>query len=348
MILRVNRTFCVWIGRSAEELVERQRFQDLLTMGGRIFHQTHWAPLLRMQGSVSEVKLEVVHTDGSKLPMVINAVRREIEGKTRHELAAFVARDRDRYEQELVKSRKKLEELVLETQRLHADAKDRALFAEQMVGIVSHDLRNPLSAVAMGTAILEQGASEPQLRVVHKIKRATARATQLIGDLLDFTAARLGAGIAITPGPFDLHSSVAETLDELRMAHPNHELVHVREGDGACVADDQRVAQVVANLVSNAAVYGEQGRAITVSTRGGEQPTIDVHNWGAPIPSEKVAALFEPMKRGSQETAKAGSIGLGLYIVREIARAHGGTAQVVSTEGGGTIFTVKLSALKRP
>ena len=119
-------------------------------MGGRIFHQTHWAPLLRIQGSVSEVKLEIVHRDGSKLPMVVNAVRRDVEGTMRHDLAAFMARDRDRYERELIKSRKELENLVAETQELHAEAKDRALFAEQMVGIVSHDLRNPLSVIGVG------------------------------------------------------------------------------------------------------------------------------------------------------------------------------------------------------
>src|SRR5688572_29952874 len=124
-IIRVNRRFCEWVGRSASELVG-VRFQDLLTMGGRIFHQTHWAPLLRMQQSISEVKLDVVHRDGTSVPMVLNAFRHEEEGGVMvHELAAFVARDRDKYERELVLSRKRLEEL-------HEEAKDRALFAEQM------------------------------------------------------------------------------------------------------------------------------------------------------------------------------------------------------------------------
>lgn len=346
-LLRVNRTFCLWIGRSAEELVERMRFQDLLTIGGRIFHQTHWAPLLRMQGSVSEVKLEIVHSDGSKLPMVVNALRREIDGKTWHELAAFVARDRDRYEQELIKARRRSEELVAETQQLHRDAKDRALFAEQMMGIVSHDLRNPLSAVSMGAGILEQSATEPQLRIVHRIKRATDRAVLLINELLDFTAARLGPGIAITPQPFDLHVFVADMLEELRLAYPDRALAQVREGEGACVVDDQRVAQVVGNLVSNAIVHGARDREITITTRGGEQPRIVVQNWGHQIPADKLPTLFEPMTRGSFGGGKARSVGLGLYIVREIARAHGGEALVDSTADGNTTFTVQLAPARR-
>src|SRR3954467_3941104 len=131
---RANRTFCQWSGFSSEELVGRRRFQDLLTMGGRIFHQTHWAPLLRMQGSISEVKLELNQRDGTPIPIVVNAIRREQGGQMVHDIAAFVARDRDAYERELVASRRRLEELVAEANRLHAEARDRALFAEQMVG----------------------------------------------------------------------------------------------------------------------------------------------------------------------------------------------------------------------
>ena len=147
LVLRVNRTFCNWVGYAAGELVGRRKVQDLLTVGGRIFHQTHWAPLLQMQGSISEVKLAVVHRDGQSIPMLMNAIRRERDGSPVHEIATFVVRDRDKYERELLQSRKQLEVLVAEASRLHADAKDRALFAEQMVGIVSHDLRNPLSSI---------------------------------------------------------------------------------------------------------------------------------------------------------------------------------------------------------
>lgn len=135
---RVNLLFCKWAGYSAAELVGQRRFQDLLTVGGRIFHQTHWAPLLQMQGSISEVKLELSGRDGTVTPIVVNALVRVDHGVTVHEIAAYVARDRDRYERELVLSRKRLEGLVAQATRLQADAKDRAEFAEQMMGIVSH------------------------------------------------------------------------------------------------------------------------------------------------------------------------------------------------------------------
>ncbi len=339
-IRRANRTFCAWVGRAPEDVVGR-RLQDFLTMGGRIFHQTHWAPLLRMQGSISEVKLDVVHSDGTTLPMVLNALRHDESGVIVHELAAFVARDRDKYERELVLSRKRLEELVKEANELHADAKDRALFAEQMIGIVSHDLRNPLGAILMGSVLLAQDSPTPtQGRLLSKIKRAADRATRLIEDLLDFTAARLGNGLKVSPEPIDLHAVVEDAIGELALAHPSRTLEHVRVGDGECYGDPNRLAQMIGNLVSNAAAHGRPGTPITVrSTIEVTSFSIAVHNEGDPIPADIQESLFSPMTRGAKAISTGRSVGLGLFIVREIARAHHGNAFVESTAVGGTTFT---------
>jgi sigma-B regulation protein RsbU (phosphoserine phosphatase) len=345
--LRVNRAFCNWTGHAADALVGRRRFQDLLTMGGRIFHQTHWAPLLHMQGSISEVKLEVVHADGTAIPMVFNGICRKQAGVVIHELAAFIARDRDKYERELIQSRKRLEALVAESARLQAEAKDRALFAEQMIGIVSHDLRNPMSSIQMGTHLLTQ--SEPshnQQRILTRIERSVGRANRLIADLLDFTQARLGKGLTIAPEAIDLHDTTAETVDELSTVYPARKLNHVRLGDGLCVADANRLAQLVGNLVSNAMVYGSPEKAVTVtSTVDLSSFSIAVHNEGAPIALDAQARLFQPMARGTNATNAGRSVGLGLFIVSEIAKAHGGKALVRSTPEQGTTFSVVMPRL---
>jgi phosphoserine phosphatase RsbU/P len=342
--LRVNRTFCSWLGLGPDALVARRRFQDLLTMGGRIFHQTHWAPLLQMQGSISEVKLEVVAADGTIIPMMFNAIRRQRDGVTVHDLAGFVARDRDKYERELIQSRKKLEDLVAETARLHADAKDRALFAEQMIGIVSHDLRNPMSSIQMGAQLLAQSDPSPnQQRVLTRIQRSTTRANRLIADLLDFTQARLGNGLAISVEDVDLHSAMAETVDELTSVYPARSLQHHQIGEGVCRADASRLEQLVGNLVSNAMVYGTTDKPVIVtSTVNPGSFTIAVHNEGTPIPLSVQAVLFQPMARGSNAPSAGRSVGLGLFIVSEIAKAHGGTALVTSTLEQGTTFTVVI------
>jgi sigma-B regulation protein RsbU (phosphoserine phosphatase) len=338
--LRVNRTFCGWVGYAPPELVGRRKFQDLLTVGGRIFHQTHWAPLLTMQGSISEVKLELVQRGGESLPMVINAIVHHERGAKVHELSAYVARDRDKYERELVHSRKRLQELVAETSQLHDEAEDRALFAEQMVGIVSHDLRNPIATIQTGAALLARGAAAPAHdRLVGRIARASERAGRLISDLLDFTQARLGTGISVALAPIDLHALVAEAVEELALAHPGRSLRHVRMGAGECHADAGRLEQLIGNLVSNAMAYGTAEAPVTVTTIIDETTfSIAVHNLGAPIPADALGGLFRPMTRGTLSGRSKRSVGLGLFIVSEITRAHGGTTDVESSAEAGTTF----------
>jgi phosphoserine phosphatase RsbU/P len=342
-LVRVNRTFCNWVGYSADELLHKLKFQDLLSVGGRIFHQTHWAPLLAMQGSISEVKLDLLQRDGSPVPIVINAIVRHERVKL-HELAAYVARDRDKYERELVQSRKRLEELVAETRRLHDEAKDRALFAEQMIGIVSHDLRNPLSTIQTAAAMLSRGVPPPgQDRMVARIARASQRADRLIADLLDFTQARLGSGLGVRPEKIDLHAVIAEAVEELALAHPDRNLVHLHRGAGECIADASRLEQLVGNLVSNAVSYGRSDAPVTVSsTIEAHGFSIAVHNLGAPIPAEALPNLFEPMTRGAQGLGAKRSVGLGLFIVNQVAKAHGGKTEVHSSADAGTTFSASF------
>jgi len=344
VFLYVNRTFCDWVGYGGDELCGRRKMQELLTMGGRIFHQTHWHPLLQMQGSVSEVKLEIVHRDGHTIPMVMNAIRRDGGGGPVHDIAVYVARDRDTYERELLLSRKKLEELVAEATRLQLELQDRVLFAEQMVGIVSHDLRNPLSTIQMGAALLSRGeATSNQLRVLGRVSRAAQRANRLITDLLDFTQARMGRGISILPQPMDLRATISDVVEELVMAYPGRRLVHRHEGASHCVGDSDRLSQLVGNLVSNAMAYGQTDGVVTVHSSVGQSTfTLAVHNMGTAIPAQIQPMLFRPMVRGAGDAHSGSGVGLGLFIVAEIAKAHGGTVSLESSAEFGTTFSTVL------
>jgi phosphoserine phosphatase RsbU/P len=350
-IHRVNGTFCRWTGFDEAELVGRRKLQDLLTMGGRIFHQTHWAPLLQMQGSVAEVKLEIVHHDGHAMPMVMNACRSEQQGLAFHQIAVFSAKDRHQYEHELLLARRRAEEILAKEQQAQqalaaaqAVAEDRAVFAEQMVGIVSHDLRNPLSAIQMGAYVLTRGDLSPnQARVIERVTNATSRANRLIADLLDFTQARVGGGLKMTLKPVDLHALVADSIDELALAFADRELAHQRVGEGTCRADADRLVQMIGNLVGNAMAYGAAGAPVTVtSVLEPQRFLLKVHNFGSPIDPALMPRLFEPMSRGHESSASGRSVGLGLFIVREIARGHGGTVKVESTAADGTTFIAEF------
>ena len=357
LILIANATFCRWIGMDAQELVGRRRLQDLLTMGGKIFHQTHWAPLLQLQGSISEVKLDLLHRQGHTFPVMMNAVRRSSGDETTHEVAVFVAEDRHKYERELLHARQRAEDLLQQQQeaqqalvlaqaeinRQHAAAQDRALFAEQMVGIVSHDLRNPLSAIQMSAHLLERGElTANQRTVLGRIQNSGGRAQRLIVDLLDFTQARIGEGLTLNCTELQLHQLVSDSVEELAVAFPGRELVHLRVGDGACDADADRLIQLIGNLVANAVAYGAADRPVQVTSAFTPQGAeISVHNEGVPIPPELQASLFEPMIRGAAGKGSRG-VGLGLFIVREIARAHGGDVSVRSSPEDGTTFTARI------
>jgi sigma-B regulation protein RsbU (phosphoserine phosphatase) len=356
-ILQANARFGEWLGLSPGELCGR-RFQDLLTMGGRIFHQTHLAPLLRMRGSVTEVKLDLLHRDGHKVTVLLNGLKREQADGAVYDLALFGTSDRDKYERELLNARnlaeallqeKSATELALkqaqaELSEAYAIAQRRALFAEQMVAIVSHDLKNPLTAIRMASDFLNRGernAKERQL--LGHIGQSSERAQRMIADLLDFTQARVGHGITLKPAALDLHAVTRQAVDELRVAFPKATLEHHAVGSGSASLDADRVQQIIGNLVANSVAYGDLQRPIRVTSQLGDGGCeVSVHNHGAVIPETLLAGLFEPMTRGTDQGSDVRSVGLGLYIVRELARAHGGDVAVSSTVQDGTLFSVRF------
>lgn len=321
-LLRTNPTFCNWIGFSEAELLGR-RFQDLLTVGGRIFHQTHWAPLMQIQGAVTEVKLELLHREHHTVTMLLNGVRREHPGGVFYELALFGTADRDKYERELLNARK---------------------LAEQMVAIVSHDLKNPLTAIKMASDMLLRGErSAKESRLLGHIGQSAERAQRMIADLLDFALARVGQGIGVSPIVLNVHDVIGECVNELRVAFPQARLVHQASGEGTVCLDGDRMQQLLGNLVANAVAYGDTSRPITVVTGVADgRASIGVHNDGPVIPESLFAALFEPMNRCSQFDSQVRSVGLGLFIVKKIAEAHGGSVSVSSAQGQGTTFSVSL------
>ena len=356
-ILQANARFSEWLGFSHAELCGR-RFQDLLTMGGRIFHQTHLAPMLRLRGSVTEVKLDMLHRDGHKVTVLLNGLKREVPEGTVYDLALFGTTDRDKYERELLNARnfaeallqeKTATELALkqaqaELSEAYAIAQRRALFAEQMVAIVSHDLKNPLTAIRMASDFLNRGdRSAKERQLLGHIGQSSERAQRMIADLLDFTQARVGQGITIKTAPVDLHALTHQAVDELRVAFPTATLEHHALGNGDASLDADRVQQIIGNLVANSVAYGDLLRPISITSRLGDgQCEVSVHNHGAVIPHTLLAGLFEPMTRGTDQGSDVRSVGLGLYIVRELARVHGGDVAVSSTEQGGTTFSVRF------
>lgn len=218
---------------------------------------------------------------------------------------------------------------------------DAARFGEQLLGIVSHDLRSPLAAVQASTqlALRRAGTDEALLRALRRATSSAARMGRMVEDLLDFTRARLGGGIPLQRREADLGKIARYAVEEAQAANPEHPLVHRLHYEKGQY-DPDRMSQVVQNLIANALQHGAPRAPVVVETRAEpEAVVLEVSNQGPAIPAELLPDLFEPFRRGAH--GKARNLGLGLFIVQAIVRAHGGTVEVRSS-GQSTTFSVRL------
>jgi PAS domain S-box-containing protein len=222
-----------------------------------------------------------------------------------------------------------------------------AAYERQLIGIVSHDLRNPITAIAVAAALLgKQDQLNPsQTRAVSRIVSSSDRARRMLRDFLDFTQARTLGRIPVVPGPANLEQIARQTFEELRVLHPGRLATIENDGDTGGTWDADRIAQVIGNLLSNAYQHSPESAAIQLRTRGTPSDVvIEVFNEGAPIPAADAARLFEPFERGEGAPSADRSVGLGLFISSQIVEAHGGTISVES-KGDGTVFRVRLPRL---
>ena len=236
--------------------------------------------------------------------------------------------------------------------KLYADELRRqAEFEQQLIGIVSHDLRNPIGAILMATQVLEARGTldEAQAQVVRRIRSSGERASRLVRDLLDFTQARLGGGIPIDPTDTDLARPARQIVEEVQASNPDRDVSLEIQGDCRACLDTDRMAQVLTNLLGNALQYSPPGTPVQLRVAALDgHLRLHVHNQGPPyIGAELAARLFEPLRRGTAG-GRTGSVGLGLYIVKSIITAHSGTIEVDSREGAGTTFTVTLPRTHEP
>jgi sigma-B regulation protein RsbU (phosphoserine phosphatase) len=332
-ILRVNATLCRWLGRSAADL-RGARFQELLTVAGRIFYETNFAPMLSISGAFEEVAIDLLSATGEKLPMLVNASERRgaADGATTIRVALLRARNRRGYEHDL----RMHEEGA--RQRL-ADERQTAQLREQFIAVLGHDLRNPLASIAgAGRLLRREVQSDKALAIIQLMQSSVDLMAGLIDDVMDFARGRLGGGISVDRRPADIEPLLRRLVGELEAAHPGRVIdLHVEAG-APCLVDERRLGQLVSNLLANAITFGEPSSAIRLHARAaGDALQLTVSNQGPPIPDAAMKRLFEPFFRGEVRPSGQG-LGLGLYIASEIAKSHGGELSVRS-DAEGTSFT---------
>ena len=277
LIRKVNTTFCQWLGFAAEALVDKRRVQDLFTMGGRVFHQTHLMPLLQMQSSVAEVQLDMRHSDGSALPMLINIYRRREGERIFDELAVFIATDRRKYEHELVLARRNAEaslQALAETQQALQKSREVlgiALRGAKM-GVWTRDLATGavwFSSELEALAGLEEGTfagtTEAFYALIHPadlagVKASVDEALALVSDCsVEFRLARAGGGWTPMGARLRLACDAAGTPT----------VIH-----GVAFDITERV-QAESTLMRDAAILADQSDAIVVVDGEGRILTVN-------------------------------------------------------------------------
>ena len=234
--------------------------------------------------------------------------------------------------------------------RAAAELRQTAEFRERFIGILGHDLRTPLTAIkASADLALRMGdEAEPVYRAttqrsLQRIARGADRMNRMITDVLDLTMSRQGGGIPLQPKSTDLAEVCQNIVDELAVTHPDRSIRLIAHGAMRGDWDPDRVQQVVANLIANALAYSPTSTPVVVTlTDTGPTVQLSVANQGPPISPQDRATMFDPFKRGKQalEGERRPGLGLGLFIVDAIVKAHGGRITVESTAKHGTTFTV--------
>ena len=221
-----------------------------------------------------------------------------------------------------------------------------AEFRERFLGVVSHDLRNPLHAILLSanTLLRAEGLPSHHTKTARRIVASSERMGRMIGELLDFTRGRLGGGIPVQPREANLRHLCRHVVEELEISHPGRELRLTAEGQFQGTWDPDRLTQLLGNLGKNALDYSPAGTPVDFRLRDeGDGVRVEVHNEGPPIPPELLPGIFEPFRRAvAGDAHPLSGLGLGLFIVREICLSHGGHVEVRSRQGEGTTFTLWL------
>lgn len=227
---------------------------------------------------------------------------------------------------------------------------------DMFLAILGHDLRGPLSSISMSAHVLAKTDLGEGVRAnaAARVQRASLQMSHLITDLLEFTQSRLGGGIPIKRSGIDLGPLCSEVIDSMRASYPAQVLTLQAVGDLNLQADRERMQQALCNLLHNAVQHGDARAEVSLLARGeADEVLLQVRNMGRPIPAEALPLIFEPLVRAIGDGATDGnegartSLGLGLFIVREIVRGHGGAIEVASDSRAGTVFTVRLPRKER-
>ncbi|GAB3479305.1 sensor histidine kinase [Polaromonas eurypsychrophila] len=259
-------------------------------------------------------------------------------------LAAGGGRDQPRDMEDLVRFHEAMDQAIAESVARYTDQTRKS--TELFIGILGHDIRNPLGTISMSAQYLVR-SGKLAASAAETIINSVVRINSVIEHVVDFTRVQSEGMMPIKPVPGDLASQFAKVLAETRVRYPRSLLRLESAGNFEGFWDEGRMGQLLSNLLTNALTHGAADEPITVRLwENSEDVAFSVHNLGTPIPPQEQKRIFMPLVRGlghgQGERRESSGLGLGLFICQEIVRAHGGTLDLASSTAGGTSFTVRL------
>lgn len=249
------------------------------------------------------------------------------------------------YFQDMIRFNEAIDEALAESTAAYAEQVNRS--RDIFLAILGHDLRAPLQAVSMSTELLmrKTALEGDALTCALNIKQGARHMAAMVSDLLELVRSRLGRSLPIEPAPMDLADAARAAIAEACAGNPECDPTLQTEGDTRGVWDAGRIDQLLQNLIGNALQHGSNPREVLVTLRGDSGSVhLSVQNYGNPIPEEAIGTIFDPLVRSADEELgqPSTSLGLGLFIVKEVVTAHGGAIEVSSSEADGTLFSVTL------
>ena len=345
-IVRANRTFLEWLGAEREQIIGVARLQSLLSIGSRIYYETHYSPLLQMQGFVNEIALEMRRSDGAVRPVVASARQlRNADGTARvNRVALFDSTDRRKYERELVHAHKQAEQSARELANANRQK-------TEFIAMLAHELRSPLAPVRNALEVLRQSKNDERVvnRTTGIMHRQVGQIVRLVEDLFDVS--RVGQDkLSLRRVPVDLGSVIhhaaeasAPLLEESGIAYR----AQLPDNPIYVEADAARLVQVVGNILNNAAKFTPRGGSVSLTVeRVGDAALIRIRDTGIGIAAEALPHIFDMFMQAEGTIESRSGLGIGLTLAKSLVDRHDGTISVHSEGPGlGTEFVVRLPAL---
>lgn len=366
ILIEVNTTFLAFSGYQREEIIGQKRFEDFLTLGGKIYHETHFAPLLQMGGEASQINFDLVRKDGTRFPVLLNAIQQRDEAQQRC-YTQFVVLDitqRKQYESELLNARRKSEELLTELSVVNEELSANMEVVEEQrqqleklnatkdkfFSIVAHDLRSPLTSLKSFASLLENNLdniSRADLKQMGKeLHQTTNTALRMADNLIAWAMMQMNE-VSCDPTKIPLRQVIDSVIAVFSWNLADKKIaIDVRVSEGLYVlADLEQIKFVIRNLINNAIKFTPPGGSLSVVSQAPEEDRVElwIADTGVGISPDNQAKLFAVSSKLSTIGTKGEKgTGLGLILAQEFMVLNGGSLRLVESGKGGTTFSIQL------